>query len=505
MQSITSTQQAVLDSNYREVIYKVNIFRNEAPSTPIDLTPYVISLSLSGDLESRTVMCRLVLKNEDFQLSPHNQTSPLNQYNGSYNPLLFPNHKLTVHIGFNTSIGEEYWQLFTGITGDEISPDIMSGTITISVRDYSKRLLDSYVYLSKSYDYLVIEDVISQFLVERGLSDIVFQSEITNFLIQHFQVKDSNVWAEIQKLSDLMGWILMFNETGVLVLKNVKSSSAPDITFDEDDIIIEQLSITDADVRNDIWIRTQTPDGIIVAFARDYNSINQFGRRFMLIDRSLASYIWSYDQAYNLACAILRDLSVLPYTNRIELPIFPPIQLDDIVAIQSTKSGITTTELFKVINFEHNISENSKRTTLTLKKYVPPVTETVKTPNPPTSLVASIINYQISNYPNSGWIGDKKTTYYPKITFVKPTTNTDGSPLTDLQGYILERSTDNVNYLPIRYFSAKNYIGNDQLHIIDYSCPSGTYYFRLSSVNAKGKKSSPSSSISVNVPNPLIE
>lgn len=502
----TSSQLEALNSDVRNVVHKVEIYRNDFPDVPVDITADVEELNISVDLENRNAVCRLIIKNEDYSYSPRNKTSPKNQVNGQYNPLLYPNHVLKVYVGFANPT-PEYWQLFTGLLGDEIDLTTIPGRISLSVRDMSKKLQDTYVYLSQSYDYKLAEEVIQGLLDEYQTGITLSVAGLAEFLIQHYQVKDLNLWDALQRVADFMGWILMFNERGELILKREKETSIPDLIIDEDLIEVEELNITDADIRNDIWVRAESPNGIITANVTNPESIAEFGRRFMEVDRSLASMVYTYDQAYNLAKRICDDLSWLHLVSRVpDMPIYPPIQVDDIVAIISSRSGLDEQELFKVYSVEHFISARKKRTSLVLKSYRPAVTTTPVIPNPPTALTAEVISWTISNYPNSGWIGNQKTVYYPKISFTKPTTNTDGSDLTNLVGYVISRSTVSATtgFIDLRSIPSKDASGNDITFFIDYSAGSGTRWYRLAAVNSLGVRSVYSTVVQVNVPAPVI-
>ncbi|MGE4412476.1 MAG: hypothetical protein AB7E45_02105 [Candidatus Caldatribacteriota bacterium] len=503
----TISQLEALRSNLRQVVYKVEIYRDDYPTTAVDISADVEEITISIDLENRNALCRLTIKNEDYSYSPRNRNSPKNKVDGQYNPLLYPNHILKVYIGFANPT-PEYWHLFTGLLGDDIDLTTIPGKISLSVRDMSKKLQDTYIYLSQSYDYQLIEDVIQGLLNEYNTGITLQLAEPTEFLIQHYQVKDSNLWDALQKLVDLMGWILMFNEMGQLILKKDKNTTVPDLIIDEDLFEVEEMNITDADIRNDIWVRAESPEGIITVNVTNPDSIAQFGRRFMEVDRSLASMVHTYDQAYNLAKKICDDLSWLHAINRIpDMPIYPPIQVDDVIAIVSSKSGLDTEELFKVYSVEHTISAERKRTSLIVKSYRFPSSISGKTPRPPTDLAAELISYQISNYPNSGWIGTKKTIYYPKVSFTRPTTNTDDTPLDNLVGYIIARSvvSSGSNFIDLRSIPAVNASGGDVTYFIDYAAGSGTRWYKMAAINSLGIRSDYSSVVSIAVPVPLIE
>jgi hypothetical protein len=402
-------------------------------------------------------------------------------------------------------------QIFTGITGDDIEEDANNGLILVGCRDFSKCLQDVYVSLSKSYDYKLVEDIISDLIktylpqsaIYSVLGDIDFVYEPTFYMIQHYQLKNINLWEGLQQLSDLMGWYLMFDESGVLRLFSRKKQSVADDIFDEDYIVMETLNLSDADIRNDILVKAEQPSGIIQVEVKDEDSIREFGRRFMEVDRSLTSYIYDHQSAQNLANAILEDLHSLRSKDVITLPFYPFIQLGDIIGINSNRVSLSSDEqLYKVIGITHTLNETSKQTVIQTQLFKN-LWETVSfTPSAPTNLTTEIVSRTIKQYPGCGWNDPQRTFYYPRLTWSIPTTNTDGSPIEGLTGFNIYRSTDNANYVFIAFVPAKlSGVDTNVNWFIDYGSGPGTFYYRISAINKWNKKSPYSDTVTITVPN----
>jgi hypothetical protein len=72
--------------------------------------------------------------------------------------------------------------------------------------------------------------------------------------------------------------------------------------------------------------------------------------------------------------------------------------------------------------------------------------------------------------------------------------------LLSMNGHLVPRP-----YIPIRYFSAKDVLGNDILAINDYSAEAGKWGYSLATINEQGEKSEYSIPVEVTVSSPLIE
>lgn len=402
--------------------------------------------------------------------------------------------------------------IFTGLTGDDIEEDVNTGTIVLGCRDFSKGLQDIFVSLSKSYDYVVLENVIDDLLrtylpdsiIHSNWGEIEFISQPTYYLIKHYQLKNINLWDALQQLVSSIGWYLMFDESGILWLFDRKKQEVADDIFDEDIITIETLNLTDADVRNDILVKAETPSGIIQVRVQDNDSIRDYGRRFMEVDRSLSSFIYDQETAQKLANAILEDLRYPRGMVNITLPFYPIIQLGDIIGINSQKSGLQSIDqLYKVIGITHTLSDTTKQTVLKAQLFKNIWVATSITPSPPAGLTAEIVTRTVNRYPGCNWPAEEKgrVFYYPKISWSYPTTNTNGTEIVGLVGFNIYRSTDGSNFTFVGFVPAV--LSGADLSVnwfIDYWSGPGTFYYRMESVNRWSKKSPPSESIIVEVP-----
>lgn len=367
-----------------------------------------------------------------------------------------------------------YISLFHGLTGDDIDLQTESGKILLTCRDFSKNYQDLFVTLSDSYTNIYSEVIIKDLLIKFTpqtllknyfkLVDDYFIYSDTDFLITNFVIRNENLWTSMQKIADVMGWYLRFDEHGYLILRNRRKNSICDVIFDEDDIIKIPINFSDADIRNDIVVKAETSsNGIVEANLKDEESIERFGRKYMEVDRTLTSMISTQEQVNNLSKAILEDYAWLRADVNIEIPFYPIIQLDDIVGIRVKDLALDeTVEIYKVVSYKHNLSSDNKRTTLTLKTHKSFFKADNSQPNPPTNLQGSFITREIKNYPGCGWQADSKKFYYPYITWTHPSGNTDGSELSldKLSGYNIYRSNNEDNVFEYGIFINTNINNN---------------------------------------------
>jgi len=451
MIAVTQTYQQAFDSDTRMWRLKVEIQRNDNPNDIwVDISDRVLQCSISHDYERRNSTANIELDNFDASLSPFNRNSSTNFVGGVYNPLLDAMHKIRVSYGLLTTAGYEYIVKFTGLLGDDIDTESYPSQISLACRDLSKYLQDTYIFQSKTYKTTVVEnvmqDMISQFVPELGLT-VQIQND-TKFMIgrpdQPYTAKDINLWDALQQLADAASHELRFLEDGRLILRKIVrdfTGITPVAIFDESQLVKDTLNISDADIRNHIVLKVQ---GLNPIEKVDAHSVAQYGRRYMEVHRSMANIITTAEQGHQLVQDMLYDLSHVAPNDNLELALYPQIQVGDFVAVRNTQTGTDPTyDIFRVIRVQDRYTANSKRTTLQLKGKTSFIPEESIAPRPPTNLRASLISRQVFNYPNSGWAGDSKTTYYPQIQWDAPTANISGTGIgVDFGGYTIYRKDD---------------------------------------------------------------
>lgn len=493
---------------------KVSVTRNSAGAVPIDISDRIVSCDISGDWERRSGSASLEIDNYDFSLSPLNDISLTNQVAGVYDPLLDSNHILEIWEGLVTTSGIEYIKKFTGVLGDEIDVDSYPGSISVTARDLSKLLQDTYIYQSKTYAVVqnqplpiaekVIQDLITTFLPSGNI--VMSVDSPTNYVVgkpdSPYAAKDINLWDAIQQISDAFNFTVMFDEGGFLRMKQIVrdlSTATPVWSFDESQLIKDTQSLTDSDVRNHVMLRVTGLDPIE---KKNEASITRYGRRYFEINRSMATIVSTAELGHTLVDNILKDLSFVVPSSKIELPLFPQIQVGDIVTINNSKTGSNAINYrYRVTSARDSFSADNKRTSVTLSGYYLYNAEKVPAPKPPTNVSGNFISRSIQNYSGSGWTGNTRTTYYPMLTWTAPTQNVSSNAITaDFGGYtIFRKGPADTGFYPVA--NIKSYIaalGQPITYWYDYTAGAGATQYKLVAINKTGQVSTETTPITAN-------
>lgn len=525
----TGFKNAISASN-RKYDIKVEITRNDVGSSPINISDRVISYQCTHDFESRNGRLSLEIDNYDYQLSPMNRTSSLNLRAGIYDPLFDSNHKVELYEGVKVNGVFEYVKKFEGYLGDDIQAS-SSPTLSLSCRDKSKLLQDTYIYQGPSYSLMLVEDVIQDLLKEfvPHLNITLQVLNPTKYMIGRpdgpYTAKEVNLWDAIQLLADSASQELRFLEDGSLVLRKIDrdfGNKPANINLDLSSLISDSMGISDADVRNHIVIKVQGYDTIT---KKDDASIAKYGRRYMEVHRSMSDIITNVEQAHELGQSILRDLRYANPNETAEIALHPLIQVGDIVKITNPRLGTNATnDTFKIVSISNAYSKDRKRTNLQLKGYDSYLEVATIPPKQATGLTSVMQERRISNYPGSGWNGYEKSSSFPMIKWTPPTQLTDNSAIpVDFGGYVIERATQvdkgkvTANWYWGTIASIPSYLpstGTRVDYFYDYSVASElqkyitagatgttvTLKYRVTAINKQGSKSAVSSELSVVVP-----
>lgn len=312
-----------------------------------------VSLVGTGNagVDGRVRTLRFSLKQEGDSFSPRDKNSFWNTLNGEYSPLLWPNRK----VRFDAIIDGVSYRLFEGYLGDSITADG-----SCECRDLSKRLQDCYIEEKRIYgseNGTPAEDVIQEILDDNlGEGEVELYCPVSpGFMVLTYELDYMSVWDAIQQVADQFGWFLGYRlvdgEFKLILMEPPRQKDTPDYVLNyEDDIYVQELEINDADVRNVVVVTyrdSETGQRATVTLEEE-TSINLFGRRAMQIEEADTSLIDTEEEAERFAQAALDDLHDLPAICRIDLPIFP--QLDVFSTIQIHNPRISSTEDFYAVN-----------------------------------------------------------------------------------------------------------------------------------------------------------
>lgn len=505
MISVSSAFQTAISANNRLWKLKVEIKRNDVGAPVIDITDIVKDCNIGFDFERRNGTVSLEIDNSDYSYSPLNKNSAQNQVGGIYNPLFDSNHEIKVYYGLLTSSGYEYVQRFTGYLGDEIDADTYPATITLTARDKSKLMQDTYIFQSKTYGTAsygigmvleaVIQDMITEFLPSAG---ITVQVPVPTLQTvgrpdQPYTAKDTNLWDACQLLADAFNHELRFMEDGTLRLRKIERdlhTVTPVKTFGISELVRDSISLSDADVRNHIVLRVQGLDPIE---RKNDDSIAKYGRRYMEIRRAMANILSTQEMAHQFIDGLIKEMSYVTPVDQTELPLYPMLQIGDIVCINNAKLGTDSLyDIFRVISISESFNATKKRTVLSLQGYVRFDINATPAPKPVTAATYQTITRTIQNYTLSGWTGKEKITSFPMLKWTPPTQDIANGTLTaTFGGYTIYRKhSSETTYYPIA--SVKSYIEPLSLpvnYFYDYTAKAGVNQYKIVALNKFGKAS----------------
>jgi len=313
----------------------------------VDITSRVASgvIYESNDEPVATLELNLYDSTEMDSLVPRRKDSPLNYVGSIYSPLLDHYNEILVEAAVSTDGDEptEWVPQFGGYLGDDIDVDDRGGdliTIRLSVRNYAKRLQDTYITdpitLRNMYASEMIQALLDEFLGDVQLrvigEDDYWVEEVT------FEFVD--LWQAIQSFCEQSNKDIryMLDESdGQIKLTYWTPSTAmvPGWIIDASEIRHETLNISDVSVRHRVVVRYLDADG----YRQEVVVQNLTNRkphepiRTALIQEADTSTIRDEEAALRLASAVLEALRTPPATDRLILPFNPRLRVYDVIQV----------------------------------------------------------------------------------------------------------------------------------------------------------------------------
>ena len=254
--------------------------------------------------------------------------------------------------------GTDDWEfVFHGYLGDSIRTE--GQTVEVKARDQAKPLQDRIITQTREYGAPIEDGGVRADIVMQQILDDEFGPGVINLYVPDvppFACPPSTVefvsaWDVLQNIAAEFGWFLGYRydqgtkELRLTLLEPPKDKTAmtADWHFDwEDDIYIQDLDVTDRDIRNRIGVVYRDLAGQRQSVTvEDAGSIAQYGLRAMQIDERDTDLITS-TAALQLANYALDDLAEQTATNQLTLPLIPRMDLfDGITADDPRISSIT--------------------------------------------------------------------------------------------------------------------------------------------------------------------
>ena len=255
-----------------------------------------------------------VIASADFSLR---RRGPVYTLDPGSSSILFPNREIMLRVAITTpGVEPSSWvTLFHGLLGDSIS--YSDTTVDLTCRDMAKLLSDCYIEEVQQYgsdEGVPLETVLQQIIdANLGVGEVLVYCPVSpGFMVTPYQVEHKSVWDAIQEAVGQAGYFIGYrwdSGTGqyrltLLEPERDKDASTADFALTStDDIIVEQLDISDKDIRNVVkvtWRDKATGQRRSVTVT-DEASIAQFRRRAMQIEEADTSLIDTEAEARRLA------------------------------------------------------------------------------------------------------------------------------------------------------------------------------------------------------------
>lgn len=357
--------------------------------TDIDIAPYVTRIEVNlGNVSSLGTgasggdgvvrQAFITIQNDNVnRFSPLDANSSWNYDGMTFDPLLKPNREIKIMVaaispGSNPSPSD--WELlFHGLLGDSIRTE--GQVIEIEARDMAKRLQDRMITVTREYgapidDGGVRADLVMQQILddEFGVGVITLNVPVLpTFACPPFTVEFVSVWDILQSIAAEMGWFLGYRyDKAAKVFKLTlmepprnKTALTADWHFDwNDDIYVQDLDITDRDIRNRVVVVYRDLAGKRQSVTvEDAVSIAEYGLKAMQIDETDTQLIKTSTAALALANYALEDLAEQSATNSLTLPFLPLIDLYDGITVDDPRIS-SITEFYGVESVRHTLDFN---------------------------------------------------------------------------------------------------------------------------------------------------
>lgn len=352
----------------------------------IDIAPYVSRIEINlGNVSSLGTgasggdgvvrQATLTIQNDnDNRFSPLDVTSPWNYDGMTFDPLLKPNREIRIYVAAlapGSTPGPNDWEfVFHGYFGDSIRTE--GQRLEVEARDLAKPLQDRIITETREYGAPIEDGGVRADIVMQQILDDEFEPGVINlyvpdvppFACPPFTIEFVSVWDVLQNIAAEFGWFLGYrydpgtDQFRLTLLEPPRDKTAmnADWHFDwEDDIYIQDLDVTDRDIRNRIVVVYRDLAGQRQSVTvEDAGSIAQYGLRAMQIDERDTELIKTSTAALQLANYALDDLAEQTATNQLTLPLIPRMDLFDGITVDDPRIS-SIAEFYGVESVRHTL------------------------------------------------------------------------------------------------------------------------------------------------------
>ncbi|MGE5592881.1 MAG: right-handed parallel beta-helix repeat-containing protein, partial [Betaproteobacteria bacterium] len=302
------------------------------------------------------------------------RTSPWNQWQGAYAPLLFPRREIVIDVAavpVNTTPGPVDWvRMFHGYLGDGIDADASSSEIVVECRDVMKLLMDTFIEVKRTYgsEAGTPAEVVMQQIIDDNMANgpRIYCPISPGLMIKPYELGDKSVADALVEIANQCGWWIGgrwlpdYNDFRLTFMAppRGKDASHADWSFDwTRDILMQTLRIADREIRNVVCLtfRDEASGMRKTVMVWDQPSIDAYGRRAMGIKEGDTSLINTVEEANAMAEAALHDQKDLPALTEIELPFLPTLDIFDGILINNPL--LSSTQDFYAVSTAEDVLE----------------------------------------------------------------------------------------------------------------------------------------------------
>lgn len=311
--------------------------------------------------------------------APRDRKSSWNTIDGQWKPLLWPYREAVLSVAITepgvTPLPEDWVTLFEGYLGDNIPTEQHS--ITLQVRDKSKRLQDALIAVAKTYTGPIAPEALIQAIINDYVEHppTLYCPVASGITFEEMTVEYTTVWGAIQEIANQTGWYLGYRWNGtqfvLTYMEPPRTKTTADIELGLNDIYKESLETSDADIRNALTLtyrdrelgrrvtlhHTDHPEFRNEASKTEYGDLY----RIMQIEEADTSLIETQAQALAFGAKCLWDLSEISATDRLDLPLLPEVDVFSTIEVDNPFTS-SSKEFYAVQSVRHSLQfgENGK-------------------------------------------------------------------------------------------------------------------------------------------------
>lgn len=267
----------------------------------------------------------------------------------------------------------DYWLLFDGFL-DGWSTGGKQGTLELRARDRAGLLADTWTVEQNTYGSAAgtpMQTVMQSILNERFSTETFTTIGDPDFGIVEYVQGRMSMLDAIKALADLRGWLFRYrynDGAGAFrfeFFEPDRDTATPVFTVTPADYYdISQFEESSDDVRNEgiiDWV-----GGSVTA--TDDTSVAEYRRtKTIVLGASQDIQLRTEAQAVALITAVVSDLSQPLATQVAELPLFPPVGINDYYRFNPNSALYSAAQDMAVTGFEHYIGSDGSRTTMQLR------------------------------------------------------------------------------------------------------------------------------------------